>query len=363
MEERIGALWASGAGVSPTGSEFLLITSGRSTQQGWGIAVAFDEVSGAIRIAVLDDYQNLAASIADWSKIERKVELDSITEHISDRGELVERLKSCQVVVAMRERTSLNAALFGLLPNLELVVTTGPSNAVIDVAAAREAGIEVCGTGGYLTPTSEHTWALILALLRHVPAEDQSIRTGGWQNTLGTELAGKVLGIVGLGRLGALVADVGKAFKMDVVAWSQNLTEERAHEVGVRRVERDELFSESDVVTVHLVLSERTNKLIGAAEFDMMKRTAVIVNTSRGQILDEAALVDALSTASIAGAGLDVFEVEPLPLNHPLRTMPNTVLTPHIGYVSDGLYQLFYDEIVEVIAGFSQGQVIRPVSA
>lgn len=312
------------------------------------------------RVVVLDDYQGLAAGL-DWSAVAGGVEVEGLREHVSDPARLAERLQGAEVVVAMRERTPLQADLLDRLPDLRLIVTTGPSNAVIDVAAANERGIVVSGTGGYLTPTSEHTWALILGLQRHVPAEDAAVRAGGWQHTVGRELAGRTLGLVGLGRLGALVAEVGRAFQMDVVAWSQNLTDERAAEVGVRRVEKQELFATADVVSVHLVLSERSRGLVGEAELRAMKPTAVLVNTSRGPIVDEAALVRALQEGWIAGAGLDVFDVEPLPADHPLRTLPNTVLSPHVGYVTDGLYDLFFTEIVEDVAAFVAGEPIRVV--
>ncbi len=315
-----------------------------------------------LRIAVLDDYQEVASSMSDWSVIPRPVELYSITRHIESHDELVAELSGHQVVVAMRERTAIGAALFARLSDLELLVTTGPSNSVIDVGAAEANGVVVSGTGGYLTPTSEHTWALILSLLRHVPAEHRGMREGRWQHTVGTELAGRTLGIVGLGRLGGLVAEVGQAFGMDVIAWSQNLDDERAALLGVKRVGREELFSTADVVTVHLVLSQRTRGLVGTHELRLMKPTAVLVNTSRGPIVDEAALVSALEDGAIAGAGLDVFDVEPLPSDHRLRQLANTVLTPHVGYVTDGLFGQFYREIVEDIAGWCRGVPLRVVA-
>jgi phosphoglycerate dehydrogenase-like enzyme len=313
-----------------------------------------------LRIAVLDDYQGIAADI-DWSSVTGGVEVEGLAQHVADHDELAARLEPFDVVVAMRERTAIDAGLLARLPNLRLIVTTGPSNAVIDVAAAQAQGVVVSGTGGYLTPTSEHTWALILALQRHVPAEDAAVRAGGWQHTLGRELAGRTLGLVGLGRLGALVAEVGKAFQMEVVAWSENLTDERAAEVDVRRVAKDELFATADVVSVHLVLSDRSRGLVGEPELRAMKPTAVLVNTSRGPIVDEAALVRALQEGWIAGAGLDVFDVEPLPADHPLRSLANTVLSPHVGYVTDGLYDLFFTEIVENVAAFAAGAPVRVV--
>ncbi len=315
----------------------------------------------SVSIAFLDDYQSVAATAADWSIVPGGVEIVSITEHLDDVDALARHLAGARVVVAMRERTPIGADLLDRLPDLALLVTTGPSNAVVDVDAARERGVEVCGTGGYLSPTSEHTWALILALARHIPADDRAIRAGRWQERIGIDLAGKTLGIVGLGRLGTMVAEVGRAFGMDIVAWSQNLTAEVATERGARRVDRAELFSTADVVSVHLVLSERTRGLIGADDLRRMKPTAFLVNTSRGAIIDEGALVDALTHRRIAGAGLDVFEVEPLPAEHPLRQLDNTVLTPHTGYVTDGLYALFFREIAEDIAAFLAGAPIRLV--
>jgi phosphoglycerate dehydrogenase-like enzyme len=225
--------------------------------------------------------------------------------------------------------------------------------------AARKLGILVTGTGGTLTPTSELTWGLLLSLARHIPQEDRSVRDGGWQQTVGTDLAGATLGVVGLGNLGALVASVGRAFRMDVIAWSQHLTQERADEVGVRRVEKDELFEAADFVSVHLVLSERSRGLIGRRELSLMKPTAYLVNTSRGPIVDEDALISALEQGRLAGAGLDVFDQEPLPPNHPFRRLPNVVITPHVGYVTRRCYEVFYQEIVEDIAGYLRGEPIR----
>ncbi|MFT5204338.1 MAG: phosphoglycerate dehydrogenase-like enzyme [Candidatus Aldehydirespiratoraceae bacterium] len=314
-----------------------------------------------LRVVVLDDYQGVAAALGEWSSIAGEVEVDSIREHIADPARLCARIGSARVVVAMRERTLLSDQVLADLSALELIVTTGPSNVMIDVAAANARGIDVCGTGGYLTPTSELTWALILALMRNVPAEDRSLREGGWQHTLGRELAGRTLGIIGLGRVGTLVAKVGLAFDMNVIAWSPNLNSDQAAAVGVRAVEREELFTEADVVTVHMVLSERSRGLVGGSDLARMKPTAILVNTSRGPIIDEKALVDVLERRAIGGAALDVFDREPLPKDHPLRGLENTVLTPHLGYVSDGLYDLFFREIVEDIAAWRRGELIRVV--
>jgi phosphoglycerate dehydrogenase-like enzyme len=262
----------------------------------------------------------------------------------------------------MRERTPFPRSLLERLPELRLLVTTGRRNAAIDVAAAAERGVTVCGTASHPTGPVELTWALILAVARHLPQEDASVRAGGWQETVGTDLAGSTLGIVGLGRLGERVATIGGAFGMDVVAWSQNLTAERAAEVGVRRVGRDELFASADVVTVHLVLSDRTRGLVGRAALARMKSSAILVNTSRGPIVDEAALLDALAAGTIAGAGIDVFDREPLPRHHPLRSAPRTVLTPHLGYVTERTYEVFFREAVEDVAAFLAGTPIRVLS-
>jgi phosphoglycerate dehydrogenase-like enzyme len=262
----------------------------------------------------------------------------------------------------MRERTPFPRDVLTRLPNLRLLVTTGMRNKSIDVEAATELGITVCGTGAQATATVELTWALILATLRHIPQEDASIRAGGWQQTIGGDLAGRTLGVIGLGRIGSQVARIGAAFGMDVVAWSQNLTDERAAEVGARRVEKDELFATADVVTVHLLWSKRTRGLIGADDFALMKHTAVFVNTSRGPIVEEAALIAALREGTISGAGIDVYDQEPLPRDHPLRDLRRAVLTPHLGYVTRGSYDVYYREAVEDVAAYLAGAPIRVIS-
>jgi phosphoglycerate dehydrogenase-like enzyme len=262
----------------------------------------------------------------------------------------------------MRERTAFPRTVLERLPNLKLLVTTGMRNKAIDIAAANERGITVCGTGSQATATAELTWGLILATLRHIPQEDASVRVGGWQHTIGGDLAGARLGVVGLGRLGSRVATVGQAFGMDVVAWSQNLTDERAAEHGVTRVEREELFATADVVTVHLLWSKRTRGLIGADDFARMKPTSVFINTSRGPIVQQQALIDALDQNRIAGAGIDVYDQEPLPVDDPMRSLPRTVLTPHLGYVTRGTYEVFYGEAVEDVAAFLAGSPIRVIT-
>jgi phosphoglycerate dehydrogenase-like enzyme len=317
----------------------------------------------ASSVAILDDYQGAAVEFADWSQLPADTEVVPFRDHINDDDELVALLGGFDVVVAMRERTPFSRARLERLGDLRLLVTTGMHNAAIDMDAARELGIVVTGTGGMVTPTSELTWALLLSLARQIPQEDRNVREGGWQQTVGTDLAGATLGVVGLGNLGALVASVGRAFRMDVIAWSQNLTQERAEKVGVRRVEKDEVFETADFLSVHLVLSERSRGLIGPRELSLMKPTAYLVNTSRGPIVDEIALISALEQGRLAGAGLDVFDREPLPPNHPFRRLPNVVITPHIGYVSRRCYQIFYREIVEDIAGYLRGEPIRVANA
>src|SRR3954464_9254460 len=311
------------------------------------------------RIAVLDDYQSVAADFCDWSKVAAPVDVTTFSDTLTDEDALAERLQPFDVVVAMRERTAFPRTLLERLPNLKLLVTTGRRNKSIDVEAAKERGITVCGTGILPNGTAELTWGLILATTRHIPREDASVRAGGWQETVGTDLAGARLGVIGLGGQGSQVARIGLAFGMDVVAWSQNLTDERAAEVGVRRVERDELFATSEFVTVPLLLSKRTRGLITADDLALMKHTAVLINTSRGPIVEQQALLDALHDGSIGGAGLDVYDEEPLPKDHPLRSAPRTVLTPHLGYVTRDTYELFYGDAVEDVAAWLAGAPVR----
>jgi phosphoglycerate dehydrogenase-like enzyme len=310
------------------------------------------------RIAVLDDYQGVAGRMADWASLPG-AEVVFFADHLTGDDAVAARLADFDVVVAMRERTPLRRSLLVRLPRLRLLVTTGMRNAAIDVAAASELGITVCGTAGSGTSTPELTWALTLAAVRHVPAEDASIRAGGWQRTVGTDLAGATLGVLGLGRIGSRVAAVGRAFGMDVIAWSQNLTATAAEAAGATRVEREELFRRSDVLTIHLVLSDRTRGLVGAAELAAMKPTAYLVNTSRGPIVDEAALAAHLRAGRIAGAALDVYGEEPLPRDDPVRSLPNTVLTPHLGYVTEATYRTFFREAVEDIAAWLGGSPVR----
>jgi phosphoglycerate dehydrogenase-like enzyme len=312
-----------------------------------------------VRVAILDDYQQVAARMVDWAAALPDAKVTFFADHQVREDDVAVRLADFDVVVAMRERTPFRRSLLARLPRLRLLVTTGMRNAAIDVAAAGELGITVCGTAGSGSSTVELTWALILAVVRHVPAEDASIRAGGWQRTVGTDLAGATLGVLGLGNLGRRVAAIGLAFGMEVIAWSQNLTAEAATAVGARRVERLELFSLADVLTIHLVLSDRTRGLVGATELALMKPTAYLVNTSRGPIVDEAALAEHLRAGRIAGAALDVYSVEPLPAGDPLRTLPDSVVTPHLGYVSERTYLTFYGEAAEDIAAFLAGRPLR----
>jgi phosphoglycerate dehydrogenase-like enzyme len=304
-----------------------------------------------MRVAILDDYQAVALGFADWSGLE----VTAFTDHVASDDALVERLAPYEAVVAMRERTPFTAQRLARLPQLRLLVTTGMANAAIDLDAARAHGVTVCGTGGLASPTAELTWGLILALARRIPAEDAAVRAGRWQHTIGPELAGRTLGVIGYGRLGSRVAAIGRAFEMEILAWSQNLREAE----GAAVVSKDELLERSDVVSIHLKLSERSRGLIGAAELARMKPSALLINTSRGPIVDEAALLDALRSGTIGGAALDVYDTEPLPASHPLRGAPNTVLTPHIGYVSTGTYERFYADAAEDVRAFAAGAPVR----
>jgi len=311
------------------------------------------------RVAILDDYQHVARRMADWSTLPAGTDVVVFADHLKDAGAVAARLADFEAVVAMRERTAFPRALLERLPKLKLLVTTGMRNASIDVAAATARGIVVCGTAGLPYPTAELTWGLILALVRRIPAEDRATREGRWQISCGLGLNGKTLGVIGLGGLGSRVAKVGRAFEMDVIAWSQNLTEARAAEVGAKLVAKDELLARADVASIHLVLSDRTRGLIGARELSLMKRTAYLINTSRGPIVDESALVAAVRKGTIAGAGLDVYDDEPLAIDHPLRDLPNTVITPHLGYVTEEGYRIFYGQALEDVKAWLAGQPVR----
>ena len=315
-----------------------------------------------VRIAVLDDYQGVALKYADWSVLPSDTEIQVFRDHLFDEDAIVERLRDFEIVMAMRERTPFPRSLLERLPKLKLLTTTSMLNRAINVEAGLELGITVCGTGSVPSPTVDLTWGLILALLRYIPQEDRAIRDGRWQISMGIGLQDRVLGVVGLGNLGSKVAIVGKAFGMNVIAWSQNLTAERTAQFGVTLVTKDELFSQSDVITVHMVLGDRSRGLIGASDLARMKPTAHLINTSRGPIVDEKALVEALEKGAIAGAGLDVFDQEPLPQDHPLRHLENVVVTPHIGYVTTETYEVFFRDTVENIQAFLEEQPIRVIT-
>jgi phosphoglycerate dehydrogenase-like enzyme len=298
------------------------------------------------RIAVLDDYQNVALSLADWSSLGERASVTVFNDHLASPDAVIERLQPFEIVCVMRERTPMTRAIIERLPKLRLIASTAMRNASIDLKAAEERGVEVVHTGYFSAPTIELTWALVLASARNLVAENASLRSGGWQQSVGDDMAGRTLGLLGLGNVGGAVAKIGAAFGMKVIAWSQNLRHERAAEVGAARVTKDELFQQADVLSVHLVLSDRTRGLVGATELALMKPTARLVNTSRGPIVVEADLIAALKDKKIAGAAIDVFDQEPLPPDHPLRTLPNLLATPHIGYVSRGLYARFYQDTV-----------------
>jgi phosphoglycerate dehydrogenase-like enzyme len=314
-----------------------------------------------VTVTILDDYQRIALTSADWSAVTGRHTVEVIGEHIDDEAELIDRLQGSSVVVAMRERTPFPASVFDGLPRLRLLVTTGMHNASIDLDAARAHGITVSGTTGSGNAVPELTLGMIIALTRNFVAEDAAVRAGGWQHTIGPGLSGATLGIVGLGRLGIPVAKLAQAFGMAVLAWSPNLTAARAAEHGVRSVTKAQLFAEADVITIHLPLSDASRGLIGAAEFAGMKPTAYLINTSRGPIVDEAALIDALCERRIAGAGLDVYDAEPLAAGHPLRSRPNTLLLPHIGYVTTDGYRTWFAQVVEDIVAWSDGAPIRVI--
>ena len=308
------------------------------------------------RIAVLDDFQHVALSLADWSVLDGRATVTVFNDHLADSDAVVERLQPFDIVCVMRERTPMTRTIIERLPKLRMISSTGARNASIDLKAAEERGVQVVHTGYTSAPTIELTWALILGSARNLVAENGSLRSGGWQRFIGDDMAGRTLGVLGLGNVGGSVAKIGKAFGMNVIAWSQNLTAERAAEVSAELVSKEELFRRADVVSVHVVLSDRTRGLVGAPEFALMKPTTRLVNTSRGPIVVEADLIAALKARRIAGAAIDVFDQEPLPLDHPFRTLPNVLATPHIGYVSRGLYTRFYQDTVENIRGWLDGQ-------
>ncbi|MEN1882666.1 D-2-hydroxyacid dehydrogenase family protein [Streptomyces mirabilis] len=313
-----------------------------------------------MRIAILDDYQGVALGLADWDSLPAEVHV--FAEAFENEEAVVMALAEYEVVVAMRERTPFPSSTLKGLPRLKLLVTTGPVNAAIDLDAAHRLGITVCGTGYFSYPTVELTWGLILSAARLIPQQVDSVRRGGWQEGLGVSLRGATLGVLGLGRLGTAVAEIGRAFGMETIAWSKNLIPADAQAKGTTYVSRDELFTRSDVLSIHVVLSERTRGLVGERELGLMKSTAILVNTSRGPVVDEAALLRALVEKRIGSAALDVFDREPLPADHALRSLSNAVVTPHIGYVSRDLYEVFYRDAVEDIAAWNAGTPVRMLS-
>lgn len=317
-----------------------------------------------LRIAILDDYQNVALKLADWSKLGPEVDIKVFDENLGSEDEAAKALAGFDVICLMRERMALPASLIARLPDLKLVNVTGARVRVIDFDAAVAQGITVCHTyaGDSKNATPEMAWGLILASARHLADEHQRVREGGWQTTIGTKLGGKTLGIVGLGKLGSRMAKIAQAFEMDVIAWSQNLTDERAQECGARRVDKEMLFREADVVSLHLILSGRSRHVVGRQEIESMKEGAILVNTSRGPLIDEAALIDALVAGRIR-AGLDVYDVEPLPQGHALRSAPNVTLSPHLGYVTQEAYEFFYRDIVDNIIAWREGAPVRVLAA
>jgi D-3-phosphoglycerate dehydrogenase len=314
----------------------------------------------ALRCAILDDYQNIALSSADWSPIKADVDIKTFASHLGGPDKVIAALQDFDIVVAMRERTGFPKPVIDALPKLKLLITTGMRNASIDTEAAKARGVTVCGTGAFGSPTSGIAIGLMLELTRHIGYENARLHAGAvWQTTIGPELEGLTLGVLGLGKLGRRTAAIAKAFGMTVIAWSQNLTPEKCAEAGVGYVVKDDLFKEADFISIHVVLSARSRGLVGASEIALMKPTAYLINTSRGPIIDEAAMLAALRDKRIAGAGLDVFDIEPLPLDHPLRKMDNVVITPHLGYVSTQNYKHYFAGVVEDIRGFLDGKPVR----
>jgi phosphoglycerate dehydrogenase-like enzyme len=313
----------------------------------------------AVQIAVIDDWQDVARDVVDWSVLDSLGEVTFEHDYPADNATLAERLGRYQVICVMRERTRFDEDLLKRLPNLKLLVTGGMRNAALDMPAAAKLGIKVCGTDSYKHAAPELTWALVMAATRNLVKEANALRAGQWQQGLGGDLHGKTLGILGLGSIGQRVAQFGQVFGMKVIAWSENLTAERAEQAGVTYVSKQQLFEQADVLSVHLVLSERSRGLVDAQALGWMKPTALLVNTARGPIVDEAALIKALQKQHIAGAALDVFEQEPLPSMHPFRTLDNVLATPHVGYVSRRNYEQFFSQMIEDIQGWAAGEPVR----
>lgn len=302
-----------------------------------------------MKIAILDDYQNISLKFADWSEVQRFAEITVFNNHVENEVDLIKHLLPFDIICVMRERTPLTRNVLSKLLNLKVIASTGSRNASIDTEICTEKNITILSTRYFPTPAIELTWALILAIARNIPSENASLKENGWQQKIGTGLYGKNLGLLGLGNIGSQVATIGKAFGMNVIAWSQNLTSEKAALSGVKLVSKEELFSQADFLSIHLVLGDRSRGLVGEQELNLMKPTAFLINTSRGAIVQEEALINTLKAQSIAGAALDVYDVEPLPFNHPFRSMDNVLATPHIGYVSKNLYEVFYQDTVKNI--------------
>ena len=317
-----------------------------------------------VRAAILDDYQNVAMAFADWSRIAKDVEIKVFNKPFGSQDEAIKALQGFAVVVGMRERTPFPRKVVEALPDLKLLITTGARNNSFDIKACAERGVTVCGTGAAGSPTTGIAFGLMLELTRRIGFENARLKAGApWQTTIGRDLEGLTLGILGLGKLGQRSAAVGKAFGMKTITWSQNLTEEKAKAAGADYVSKDDLFRNADFVTIHLVLSERSRDLVGAKELGLMKKSAYLINTSRGPIVDEKALIAVLQSKSIAGAGLDVFDIEPLPLDHPFRKMDNVVITPHLGYVSEQNYRKYFPDIVEDIRAWLDGKPVRVIES
>ena len=308
-----------------------------------------------LKLALLDDYQGAALSSADWDSLAARCSVTVFRDHLTDEAEIAERLMEFDAVMALRERTPFPRSLLERLPNLKLIASAGMRNAAIDLDAATELGIVVCGTGGSSRATMELTWCLILGLLRRLPLEHDATRAGHWQRSIGIGLDGKTLGLIGLGNIGGQMAEVARAFHMDILAWSQNLTQDRAEASGATLVAMSELLQRSDIVSMHTRLSDRTRGLLGASELSLMKNSAYLINTSRGPIVEEDALLDALQSGAIAGAGLDVFDEEPLPSDHPILSLDNVLLTPHLGYVTQETYVNFYGQTLENVRSYIEG--------
>lgn len=305
-----------------------------------------------LQVAILDDYQNVALSFGDWSTLQDRAQIIVFNDHLTDQAAIINRLMPFEVICVMRERTPLTREILSHLPNLKLIISTGRRNASIDTKAAEELGIAISTTGYHASGAPELTWALLLAISRHIVPESSSLRNGEWQKEIGIDLKGKTLGIVGLGNIGSVIARYAKAFEMEVVAWSENLTLEKANEHGAKLVSKEGLFKMADFVSIHLILSPRSRNIITSKELSMMKPTAYLINTSRGPLVNEADLIDALTNKKIAGAALDVYDIEPLPTNHPFRKLPNLLATPHIGYVTKDTYQIFYEDTILRIKEF-----------